>query len=61
MTIYYLCNYSKNGVCYRIGEQLRDITKHLKYCFDKHGWSITDDIDIIPEEDALEPGAVFIG
>jgi len=60
MDNYYLCNYTRGGVCCSIGKELRDIAKHIKYCIDNHGWSLTDRIDIIPEEDAFEPGAVFI-
>jgi hypothetical protein len=60
MDNYYLCNYTRGGICCGIGKKLSDIAKHLKYCIDNHGWSLDDHIDIIPEEDALEPGAVFI-
>lgn len=58
---YYLCNYSRRGVCYGIGPKLHDITKHIKDCIIKYDWSSDDLIDIITEEDAFEPGGHILG
>lgn len=62
MTNYYLCNYSVRGApCCFVGDSIKNISRIIKYCIENHGWSLGDRIDVLPEEDVLEPGGFIIG
>jgi aspartyl/asparaginyl-tRNA synthetase len=58
--IWYISNNSQHYISYMIGKDPRNIIKGLQDCIKNHGWSITDDIELITEDDALFPGARLI-
>jgi hypothetical protein len=58
--IWYISNNTRGYVSYMIGTDPRNIIKGLQDCIKNHGWSITDDIELITEDDALFPGARLI-
>jgi hypothetical protein len=54
---WYISNNTLGGVSYRVGPDIRNVIKALKYCIEKYHWSMTDEIELITEEDAIYPGA----